>query len=146
MSVSVRASSSKDIKYIFDNLSDVSRAELAAAEMDVSAAMQECFRALNSAITGVIDGQPAFIFWLSTHPLGGDRVTSFLASSVYFRKVVSATKLTRSILRQLARSGAMFAMTESPHPNAAKWFETIGFRHVETIDTLKVFEYPASGC
>lgn len=144
--LAVKATSSKDIKFVFDHLSEVSVAELAAAGIDLQTAMQECFRALDRSITGHIDGEPAFVFWLSTHPLGGDRVTSFLASRVYFQKILAATRLTKSILAQLAKTGgAMYAMTESPHPNAARWFETIGFRPVETFDNLKVFEYPASG-
>lgn len=133
-----------DIPIVFENLSEISDAEIAAFGLSYEAAEAAAEEGVRRgcAFVAVHDDRPTCLFWF--YPATGICYTYFLSAESYFDALVASTRATRRCLRACAAgfpASKMVSRTMSRHPGADKWFRLIGFRKIDEANGVKTFEY-----
>lgn len=130
-----------DLLYVFDHLSEQNRSEHEAMGLRRWQVLKQARQWINEwkALTGWLDGKPAFIFGV----IGVEqKMTWFLGTEAYFAAGAAGVLGARKVLRKaLAEHGPMYAVSQSPRSDAERWFTLLGFRKVAEEPERRVFLY-----
>jgi hypothetical protein len=127
---------------ILKDLSEQNQAEhdqLGLSQWDVLKLVKK-FLDQGSAYTGFDKGAPACM--LGVIQEDGESRTWFLATKAYFSIGPRAIIHARRFLRDAYKThGKLFTGSCSPHPEAERWFDALGYRKMGEADGVKWFVY-----
>lgn len=135
----------RDVEEVMSELSPISLGEMAAS--GVNDAWNGLKRAKTCREQGFLkvikDGQkPLAIF--GAIKVGSVYRTWFVASEAFFAKKIASVKVVAREMKRVAERmpHAQFeAATLPQHPAYRKWFNTVGFKFVNSVDGVMVFRY-----
>lgn len=127
---------------VLKDLSEQNAAEhekLGLCQLDVLAWVRKYLKQ-GESVTVMHKGEPVCVFGILTEE--GEPRTWFLANKTYFSLGVAAVLHARRFLKSaVKRHGRIYTGSCSPHPDAERWFEVLGFKKLCEEDGVKWFVY-----
>lgn len=136
-----------DVERILDDLSDISKAEMAVLRTTPFDMMRRARHCMKGAGLDAIlrDDEPIAVFGAA--PMVGEENvlgTWFLASRAFFEHGARSTLFCRKHMAKVADShpGKEFmAYTASDHPDLDRWFALLGFADQKHLDLVSIYRY-----
>jgi hypothetical protein len=125
-----------DLVFVVDHLSEQNAAEQALLGNTKWHTLKVARGWLDDAVTAWWEGEPGFIFGIH-QPY---QLSWFLGTQAYFDGGAKAVRAGRQFVKQMKTiHGGFASVSNSPHPDAERWFRLIGLRQGGPRDGAKVY-------
>lgn len=144
--IRTRPATVDDVREVFENLSDHTKAELSEVMMDPKALEAEYIghAARGGAWAMDVDGEPVLVYGVKSYD--GYYSMWSAATPEYYDLGTTGIRATRYFLEHMDFDAPLIIMSASPHEHTERWFNVLGFVKRKEVGPHKVFTRYNEAC